>query len=266
MEIKQTALITGATGGFGIQLCKQFARHGYALVITARSREQLRRQAKWLQELYGVPVTAVAFDLNQPGAARQLYDKMRQLEITVDVLVNNAGFGLGGSFEHNPPRLQESMLNVNVRTPTRLCRLFLPGMLERGYGGILNVCSTGSFVPGPYNSVYCASKAYLFSLTQALAEELKHTPIRVTAICPGAMDTGFADRAGMQSSRLFNFGVMNPRDAAREAYTAFAEGRRMIVPGRMNKCIASASRVAPRNLVALLSGMIQKQHTVKPGK
>lgn len=262
MGQNRTALITGATGGLGRQLCIQFAKHGYDLVATARDPVKLGELAAFLRRAFGVRVRSVALDLNQHGAPRQLYEKLRAAGVAVDVLVNNAGFGLGGKFIHNRPRLQAAMIRVNVMAPTRLSRLLLPGMLERGRGGVLNVCSTGSFVAGPNNSVYCATKAYLLSLTEALADELRDTPLTVAAVCPGAMSTGFAGRAGMESTLLYNFGVMRPAEVARIAYRSFTEGRAVTVPGVLNKALAAAIRMSPRCAAARLSGLIQRPDTI----
>lgn len=258
MEPSATALITGATGGFGYHLCREFARHGYDLVITARNPNSLKQLAARLRERFDVRVQTIPLDLNQPGAARQLYDKVTQLGHPIDVLVNNAGFGLGGAFWRHPARLQNAMINVNLRVPTQLCRLFLPDMLRRDRGGILNVCSTGSFVPGPYNSVYCATKAYLLSLTEALAVELRDSPIRVSAVCPGAMDTGYARRARMESTLLYRMGVIRPEKAAEAAFAAFARGAAVAVVGRTGKATVLAARLLPRCLTATLSGIAQK--------
>lgn len=262
MQEKKTALITGATGGLGAQLCREFARHGYGLVVTARDPEKLRRLAGWLRELHGVPVTVLVADLNQPNAAQLLYRKVRQAGVQVDVLVNNAGFGLGGLFVHNRPRVQDAMVRVNMLTPMRLCRLFLPGMLRRGYGGVLNIASTGGFVAGPYNAVYCAGKAYLLSLTEALAHELRETPVKVAAVCPGAMATGFANRAGMESTLLFNVGVMPPAEVARRAYRAWECGKMVAVPGAWSRATLLAARLMPREWATRLSALAQKQGMV----
>lgn len=262
MQVTQTALITGATGGLGAHLCREFAQHGYNLVITARDPEKLRRLANWLRESCRVRVTVIVADLNQDDATRMIYNKIRAAGIQVDVLVNNAGFGLGGSFVQNRPRLQDAMIHVNLQTPTRLCRMFLPGMLERGRGGILNIGSIGSFVSGPNNAVYCASKAFLLSLTEALADEVRGTPVRVTAVCPGALHTGFAERAGMEHTRLYNLSVMSASEAARCAYRAFIFHKTVSVVGAFNKVLLAAARVVPRCAATRVSGYLQQQDTV----
>lgn len=261
MSIKRTALITGATGGIGEALCHEFARHSHDLVITARNKQRLDELAARLENMYGAHVKAVAVDLNQSDAAKTLFHELRDTSVTIDIFVNNAGFGYGGYFVHNRPKTQEAMLRVNVFTPTKLCRMFLPGMLNRGYGKILNVSSTGAFVGGPYNSVYCASKAYILSLSEALSCELCNSGVTVSVLCPGATHTGFAHRANMETARLFNYGVMRPRQVAFDAYRGLMSGERLIIPGCLNKMIVAAIKFAPRCAAAKVSGFIQKQFT-----
>ncbi|HHY53155.1 MAG TPA: SDR family oxidoreductase, partial [Clostridiales bacterium] len=207
MKLSKTVLITGATGGLGQALCRQFAREGYPLIITGRNPSRLTTLARRLQAAYGVEVRTIELDLGVQGGAQALCERLGQMGAQVDILVNNAGFGLGGPFVENAVEKQQEMLYVNVHAVTELCRRLLPGMIKRGWGRILNVASLGSFVPGPYNSVYCASKAYVLSLTRALAQECRGTGVKVTALCPGATHTGFAHRAGMESTLLFRVGV-----------------------------------------------------------
>jgi len=258
MVDKKTALITGATGGIGEELCREFARQGYDLVITARSHERLEHQAVRLRRTYHARVYIIAEDLAEPHAPQRIYNWFSSCGVSVDVLVNNAGYGAGGYFVKNRPALQEDMVQVNVLAPTRLCRLFLPEMLLRGSGNILNIASTGSFVPGPMNSVYCAAKAYLLSLSEALAREVRGTGVRVTAVCPGATRTGFADRADMQSTLLFDVGVMHPKAVAKAAYRAMISGKPVHVAGFVNKLMIASTRLAPRSVNARVSGWIQK--------
>ena len=258
----KTVLITGATGGLGQALCREFAKRQFDLLVTARSKQNLDALAVALRRGFGVSVTAFAADLNQPDAARKLFVEVRDSGHRIDILVNNAGFGMGGFFFHNRLRSQEAMLRVNVLTPTKLCRMFLPAMRERGGGKILNICSVGSIYPGPFNAVYCASKAYLLSLSEALAEELCGMGVTVTAVCPGAIHTGFAHRADMETTRLFNWYVMDPADVAREAFLGLMAGRRIVVPGGFNRAMIAMQRLLPRCVSAKLSGMYQRQFKV----
>lgn len=259
--MSKTALITGATGGIGEAICREFARHGHDLIITARDRRKLDAMAARLRNTYGVEVAAIPADLNQPDAAKKLFQEVRESGAHVEYLVNNAGFGLGGYFFHNKPKTQDAMIRVNVLAPTRLCRTFLPDMLDRGSGRILNVASTGAFMAGPHNAVYCASKAYVLSLSEAIGEELSGSGVTVSVLCPGATRTGFARRADMETTRLFNYGVMSPREVACAAYCGMMRGQKIIVPGCLNRMLLAAVRLSPRCAATRLSGFIQRQFT-----
>lgn len=254
----RTALITGATGGLGEELCRTFARQGYQLVITARNKSALEAQARRLRRAYGAPVTVLAADFCATGAPLTLFNELGMMGIEVDVLVNNAGFSAGGDFVEITPEQQQEMMRVNMSAPTQLFRMLLPHMLSRGRGRILNVCSTGSIAPGPHNAVYCATKAYLLHLSEALSQEVRGTGVTVTAVCPGAIHTGFAHRAEMETTYLFRFGVMHPKAVAQAVYTAMMKGKHVEVVGTQNKALMFAARLAPRCTVARLSGWIQK--------
>lgn len=259
--MSKTALITGATGGIGEALCREFARNGHDLIVTARDRSKLDEMAARLRHTYGVEVAAIPSDLNQPDAVKKLFQEIRESGAHVEYLVNNAGFGFGGYFFHNKPKTQDAMIRVNVVAPTRLCRMFLPDMLNRGSGKILNVASTGAFMAGPHNAVYCASKAYVLSLSEAIGEELSGSGVTVSALCPGATRTGFAHRADMETTRLFNYGVMSPKDVARAAYRGLMRGEKVIVPGCLNHMLLAAVRLSPRCVATRFSGFIQRQFT-----
>lgn len=259
--MSKTALITGATGGIGEELCREFARHGHNLVVTARNRLKLEEMAARLRRAYGVEVTAIPVDLNQPNAAKKLFGELRDSGAVIDFLVNNAGFGMGGYFFHNKLKTQDAMIRVNVMNPTRLCRMFLPDMLNRGGCKILNVASTGAFMAGPHNAVYCATKAYILSLSEAVGREIEGSGVTVSTLCPGATRTGFAHRAEMETTRLFNYGVMPPRDVAKAAYAGMMRGERLIVPGLINRTLLALVKIAPRCVATRMSGFIQRQFT-----
>jgi len=254
----KTVLITGATGGIGEELSIKFAGHGYGLILTARKAGRLEDLAQRLRSVYGVAVTAIQADFREENAPQQLYDTIVAKGLQVDVLVNNAGFGLAGNFIHTRPDLQMAMICVNIVAVTQLCRLIIPDMVSRGRGRVLNVASTGGFVCGPMNSVYCATKAYVLSLSEALAEELENSGVTVTTLCPGATRTGFASRSNMESTRLFRYGVMAAREVAEAAYAAMSAGKRLEVPGWLNKAVVQALRITPRVVAAKLSKMIQR--------
>lgn len=263
MEHRKTALITGATGGIGRALCGRLARLGYDLILTGRNPSRLRWLARQLEAAYGVEVRFIGADLGIKGAARELCARLDRMGARVDVLINNAGFGLGGGFVNDPPDVQREMLYVDIHAVTDLCRHFLPKMLERGRGRILNVASIGAFVPGANNAVYCAAKAYVLSLSLALAEECRGTGVSVTALCPGATHTGFARRARLESSLLFHLGVMSPARVADEACRGMLQGRKMVIPGLQNKVFNVLCRLAPRELLAWVAGLAQRQGMVE---
>jgi len=199
----RAVLITGASRGIGLELAKLFARDGFDLVLVARNESDLANVADELRRNDGVSVTVIPKDLSLPTAAEELYQELQREDIEVDILVNNAGFGLYGPFSSTDLRKELQMMQLNMVTLTQLVKRFLPEMLGRRSGKILNVSSTAAFTPGPNVAVYFASKAYVQSFTEALAEELKGTGVSATALCPGPTSTDFAERAGMAETRLF---------------------------------------------------------------
>src|SRR6202790_2259799 len=194
----QTALITGASGGIGYELAKLFARDHYNLVLVARSAERLRRVAEELQGRSGVAVKTVALDLAEASAPRSLFDQLQREGVAVDVLVNNAGFGSIGEFASIAEEEILGQISLNITAVTHLTRLFLPAMLARRHGKIMNVASTAAFQPGPLMAVYYATKAYVLSFSEALANETGGSGVTVTAVCPGPTATAFQKRAGME--------------------------------------------------------------------
>ena len=193
---KETALVTGASSGIGLELARLFAADKSNLILVARSRDKLERLAEELQRDHNADVVVLPKDLTDPSAPRAIFDQLTGQNIDVDVVVNNAGFGSVGSVADLPLDRQLNMIQVNVTTLTYLTRLFLPGMIERGRGGILNVGSTAGFQPGPNMAVYYATKAFVLSFTEALAEELAGLEINVTCLAPGATENRFRSRLG----------------------------------------------------------------------
>jgi short-subunit dehydrogenase len=245
-----TALITGASGGIGADLAESFARHGHDLILVARTAEKLDEVGGRAAASHGIQFHAIVADLSEPAGARRVIEIVSERAMQVDVLVNNAGVGTVGPFATSDPDRQMRMIQLNVATPTFLTRQLLPGMIARRRGGVLNVASTAAFQPGPLMSVYYASKAYLLSFSEALANEVGGTGVTVTCLCPGPTHTGFVEAAEMQGSRLFNsFAVMRSRDVADAGYEGFATGKRLVVPGVMNKLVAQSARFSPRGLV-----------------
>jgi len=245
----ETVLITGASSGIGREFAERFAADKANLVLVARSEDKLDQLAAKLRQQAGVDVRVIAKDLTDPAAPQAISDQLDADGVSVDVLVNNAGFGAAGTVAGLPLERQINMIELNVTVLTHLTRLFLPGMLRRRRGGVLNVASTAAFQPGPHMAVYFATKAYVLSFTEALAVELSGTPVRATCLAPGPTHTGFGAEAGMENSRLFKLGAMDPRTVAAAGHRAFRRGKVIVVPGLRNKLGTLSARFVPRAVV-----------------
>ena len=241
----ETALITGASSGIGEELARLFAQDRSNLVLVARNREKLDLLAGELRAEHGIQVEVLAEDLAEGATPQAIFDKLAAKGIAVDVLVNNAGFGARGSINDLPLQKQMDMLQVNVTSLTHLTRLFLPDMVQRNHGGILNVGSTAGFQPGPYMAVYYATKAYVVSFTEALAEELAGTAIKVTCLAPGATATGFKAAANLENSLLFKLGAMDAKAVAALGYRGFRRGKVIVIPGLKNGSVPSPCDLCP---------------------
>jgi short-subunit dehydrogenase len=253
----ETALITGASSGIGLELAKLFAADKHNLVLVARNQGALEKLAGELRREHGVEVTVLPKDLADPASPQSIFDQLAAAGIAVDVLVNNAGFGAVGALVALPTQRQIDMIQVNVSALTHLTRLFLPGMIERGRGGILNIGSTAGFQPGPNMAVYFATKAYVLSFTEALAEELCGTKIKVTCFAPGPTATGFAAIAHEEDTLLFRMGLMDAQYVARLGYRGFCRGKVLVIPGVINKLGAFSVRLSPRILVRKIVKLLQ---------
>jgi short-subunit dehydrogenase len=247
---KRTALITGASSGIGFEFTKLFARDGFDLVLVARDQSRLAKIAYEWSRRFDVAVTVIAKDLSQPTAAPEVYQEVQNEGIEVDVLVNNAGFNVYGPFAATDSQRELEMAQVNMIALTQLTKLFLPAMLQRNSGKILNVASTAAFTPGPYAAVYCASKAYVLSFSEALAEELRGTGISVTTLCPGPTRTKFAERADMTETKIFRGRLASAREVAEAGYNALMQERTTHVVGLANRLLVFSLRFSPRTLVA----------------
>ena len=254
----ETVLITGASSGIGRELARLFAGDGADLVLIARSEGRLRELAGELATIHGTKAQVMPADLSRPASPSEIAEALAQQHIQVDVLVNNAGFGAHGPIAAIGAERQLDMIEVNVAALTQLTALLLPGMLQRRHGAILNVASTGAFQPGPYQAVYCATKAYVLSFTEALAEEVRGSGVRVCCLAPGATDTGFAAQAGTQGTRLFRRGVMDAGHVARAGHNGMRRGRTLVIPGLRNRALAFSVRLAPRTLAARVAGRLLK--------
>jgi uncharacterized protein len=256
--MKRTALVTGASGGIGAELARVLAADGWDLVLVARTEEKLRELADELARSHGTTAVVLAADLEWPDAPTELAAELARRGVEIEALVNNAGFGALAPFVEMPLETARAMLAVNVTALTHLTRLFLPAMVARRRGYILNVASTAAFQPGPWMAVYYASKAYVLSFSEAIGHELRETGVRVTALCPGATATGFSSTAGSGQSRLFQMAQpASAPEVARFGYRAMLRGDRVAVPGLRNKILAQAVRVSPRRLAAAVAGAMQ---------
>ncbi len=256
----QTALVTGASGGIGYELAKLFAHDHYDLVLVARSSDKLNQVAAELQGQFGVTVKTVALDLAAAPAPKFLFDQLQRERVAIDILVNNAGFGVLGEFAQIPEEEILGQISLNITALTRLTRLFLPPMLARRGGKIMNVASTAAFQPGPLMAVYYATKAYVLSFSEALANEVAGSGVTITCFCPGATNTNFQKRANMESSRLFKkFGAMNTDVVARDGYRGLMAGRTVVISGAQNWLVAESVRFAPRKLVTALSRWVAEK-------
>jgi uncharacterized protein len=253
-----SVLITGASGGIGYELAKLFARDHHNLVLVARTRDKLAQIADDLQ-VHGVTVKTIAIDLALPLAPKFLFDQLQRESIAVDILVNNAAFGLHGEFAEMPESEILGQIELNIAGLTALTRLFLPPMIDRRSGRIMNVASTAGFQAGPLMAVYYASKAYVISFSEAIANELRGSGVTVTCFCPGATHTGFAQRAGIQESRLFRLGAMSAEKVARDGYRAVMAGRGLAISGLHNWVVAESTRFAPRRMVTAVSRWVTEK-------
>lgn len=257
---KNTALITGASGGIGYELAQLFAQDGYDLIIIARGADKLKQVADELQKQFGISVKPITLDLSLPSAPQELFDQLQREEIAIDILVNNAGYAKYGEFADMPMEDALGQIQLNISTLTVLTKLFLTPMRERRSGKIMNVASTAGFQPGPLMSVYYATKAYVISFSEALANELQGSGVTVTCFCPGATDTGFQYRAGNENSRLFKtLGPMNVKRVARDGYRGLMKGRTLIISGFKNKLTAFSVRIAPRKLATHISRWVSER-------
>ena len=245
--MKEFALITGATAGIGYELAKLFAAEHFNLVLVARDEARLKNVVAELRNAHNIEAIVLSKDLSNGAAPREIFDALSAVPISV--LVNNAGFGSQGAFAEEKLELSLNMMHVNMDALVQLTRLFLPPMLSRRQGRILNVGSTAGFQPGPFTDIYYATKAFVFSFSVGLAEELAGTGITVTTLCPGFTKTEFHERAGFQRSSRW-LSMMSAQDVARIGYRGLMNGKRIVIPGLMNKLTAAVSRRLPVSFAA----------------
>ena len=244
-----TALITGASSGIGRAFAHLFARDGYRVVLTARHATTLEALRSELVTTYGAEAHAISVDLATEGGADLLHAQLLHDRLVVDVLVNNAGFGMQGQFVELPIDRQLQMMTLNMTSLVALTRLLTPAMVQRRHGGVINVASTAGFQPGPLMAVYYATKAFVVSFTEAVSDELKHTGVVVTCLAPGPTSTGFATEAGVTHAPLFQGEVMTADEVARIGYDGWKHGKSLVIAGARNRRRYLLTKFLPRSVV-----------------
>lgn len=257
--MSEYALITGASSGIGFELAKIFASHNHNLILTARSQGSLEKLAEELRATYKVKVEVAPMDLGLESSPIGLWKFCQERNLKVDILVNNAGFGDNAVFVTSDWQKQAQMMDLNMKSLTHLCHLFLPAMKAAGKGAILNVASTAAFQPGPFMAVYYATKSYVLSFSEALNEELRGTGVYVTTLCPGPTISGFQQAANMDTALLFKLGVPGSRAVAEYAYKALMARKVVAVHGLSNKIMAFSVRLTPRALLVRIVRVLQEK-------
>jgi short-subunit dehydrogenase len=251
-----TALITGASAGLGIDFARILAGQKYDIILTARNEEKLKTLASELSAAHGVKCHTIAADLAKPGSAASLARQIRERGLKIDILVNNAGCGLWGAFAESDLASMAGMIQLNVNSLTELTREFLPEMVARKQGRVLNVASTAAFQPGPWMAVYYATKAYVLSFGEALATELRGTGVTVTTLCPGPTRTEFFERAKMGQSRLKSMIFADSMSCAKTGIDSMHQGRVVVVDGLLNWVFSQTARLLPRSTTRSITGAI----------
>lgn len=254
---KGAALITGGSRGIGYELARLFAATGHDLVLVARSEDALREAAEEFEDEYGVEATPIAMDLARPDAPEELHEATAERDVQVDVLVNNASLGTHGAFTETDLEAELDQIQLGVATVTHLTKLYLREMEQRGHGKVLNVGSVGGFQPGPYMAVYTATKAYMLSFTQSLAEETSDG-IGVTVLCPGPVDTGYYSGAGMESPAFIPDN--DPETVARRGYEGLMAGETVVIPSRWIRTGVFLERFLPRSVVRKVFGWFVRRY------
>lgn len=253
-----TALITGASNGIGLELAKVHASKGDNLVLVARNGNKLNELKAELEKQYAISVWVLAQDLSQPNAAQEVYDETQRQNISVDYLINNAGFGDFGMFYETDWAKELQMINLNITCLTQMTKLYLKDMVKQRKGKIMNVASTAAFQSGPTMAVYFATKAYVLSFSEAINNEVSDKGVTVTALCPGATESGFQVAAAMQNSGLVkDRNLPSSKVVAEYGYNAMMKGKAVAIHGLMNRILANSVRFMPRALVVKVTRQIQ---------
>ena len=259
---RRTCLVTGASAGIGKALALAFARHGWDLVLTARREDRLEEIGRDLETRCGIQVRSITADLSDPNAPQQIFDSLQANGVEIDALVNNAGYGLKGTFLTSNWSQNQAQIEVMLTAPAKLCHLFLPGMLERGYGRILNVSSLSGLLPSsPGSSMYGGIKSFLIQLSETLSIEYQGTGVHVTALCPGFTYSEFHDvmETRRAVSRLPSPMWMDAQKVAEQGYQAVMVGKTVYVNGGVNKSLAIIAQLVPRSLARLIFGALSRR-------
>lgn len=254
----KTVLITGTTSGIGKALAEKFASERYGLILVARDEQKLRQQQVSLQNTYHVDVKYISQDLAQEDAVSRIMENIEKWKLTVGILINNAGFNECGFFVDTSFDRELEMINLHIRFVTELTKRILVHMKKSGYGRVLNVGSTGSFILSPTDAVYSATKAYIMSFSNALCGEFRNTGIKVTTLCPGATQTELAEKANIQNTLLFKIAVMRPEKVADIAYRKLMRGKRLIIPGMYNKLLVAFAKIMPVSITNRITIFMMK--------
>jgi len=256
--MNKTALITGASNGIGLELAMVYAKMGDNLVLVARNMGKLNELKSELEKQYNVKVYNIGKDLSLPLSVKEVYDEITRQKITVDYLINNAGFGDYGMFYETDWNKEEKMISLNIITLTHFTKLFLRDMIQRGAGKIMNVASTAAFQSGPTMAVYYATKAYVLSFSEAINNEVKGKGVTITALCPGATTSGFMEVAGLHNSKLFRGRKLpSSKEVAEYGYRAMMKGKTVAIHGIINFLLANSVRFFPRAMVVRVTRFIQ---------
>ncbi len=256
-----TALITGASAGIGKDFAKLYAAKGYDLVLVARRKVALEQLSEELKSAYGRTSHVVPADLGSSAAPQLIQDAVKAAGLSIDVLVNNAGYGFNGPFAEVPLETHADIIQVNISSLVQLTRIFLPSMLQKNSGGIMNVASTAAFVPGPMMAVYYATKAFVLSFTEALANEVGGSNVKVSCLCPGATTTEFQVRSGMDKTDIFKGVVMDSMTVAKMGVEGLAKNETVVICGLKNQIAVAAAHLVPRKISASMVRKLQDIRT-----
>ena len=256
----KTVLITGASSGIGYEFAKIYAKKGYNLVITARRKNNLDRIKQELESFdTAICVDIIVLDLSKQNSAKELYEVVKQRGILIDILINNAGFGVYGNFIETDIEKEIDMIELNIKSLVVLTKLFLKDMVSRNNGTIINVASTAAFQPGPLMSVYYASKSFVLSFTEAIRNEVRDTNVNISVLCPGPTDTEFEKSASLEESSLFTkLKVMKPEKVAIIGYKGVNRNKSVIIPGILNNILITFNKIIPRALVINIVRKLQE--------